>query len=278
MTNNYEKLSENAVYKPYTKYEKARWSLRNTAISLMSIFSKPTEKYFLRSLYCHYVFDDQRKQFSSIIKRLKNTADFIDTDTLVSITKGNNPLDGKYYHLSFDDGFKNIVQNAVPILCDNNVPAIFFVPTHYIGADFNMAKTFCLKKTNYRAVIEMANLRDLQEMSRAGFDIGAHTRTHPKLAHLRKIDALKSEIMGVKKDIEIINNIKCNYFSWPFGKRNDVNQKAIAIIQKAGYKACFGAFRGSIIPGKTNPYMLPRHHFEVQWPLNHICFFAEQFH
>jgi len=271
----YEKYSENAVFKPRSIYETVRWTMRNTVISSLASIIKPSKKNCLRCLYCHYVFDDQRNQFSTIISQLKNTGDFIDTDSLVSIAKGKDHLDGRYYHLSFDDGFKNIVQNAFPILYEQKVPALFFVPTNFIDADFNKAKTFCLKKTSYKGVIEMASWKDIHVISNANFDIGAHTRTHPKLAHLSKIDELESEIIGARKDLEKKHKIQCNYFSWPFGKRTDVNQTVISVIQKAGYKACFGAFRGSIIPGKTNPYMLPRHHFEVQWPMNHICFFVE---
>jgi hypothetical protein len=274
MINKYEQESDNAVYQPRSIYERLRWTIRNNIISSMSMLTPPSNGNFLRCLYCHYVFDDQRKQFAELIAQLKNSADFINTDSLISIAKGNAPLNGKYYHLSFDDGFKNIVQNAVPILLDNNVPSIFFVPTNYIGADFNEAKTFCLQKTSYGSVIEMASSSDLQEMANAGFDIGAHTRTHPKLARISKIDALKKEIMGPKIDLELKHNIQCKYFSWPFGRRSDVNKKVIAIINNSGYKASFGAFRGSIIPGKTDYYMIPRHHFEVHWPLSHILFFA----
>ena len=53
-----------------------------------------------------------------------------------------------------------------------------------------------------------------------------------------------------------------------------INEKALKFIDEAGYKACFGAFRGSLMKGKTNFLKLPRHHFEVEWPLSHIKYFA----
>lgn len=38
---------------------------------------------------------------------------FIDTNHAVSMAKGTAAIDGRYFHLSLDDGFRNMFQNAI---------------------------------------------------------------------------------------------------------------------------------------------------------------------
>ena len=57
---------------------------------------------------------------------------------------------GKNFHLSFDDGFRNNFLNAVPILIRYQVPAIFFVPTSIIDADYDTIKNYCVNTTKYK--------------------------------------------------------------------------------------------------------------------------------
>jgi peptidoglycan/xylan/chitin deacetylase (PgdA/CDA1 family) len=71
------------------------------------------------------------------------------------MVKREEPIGGAYFHLSFDDGFKNNYNNALLILKQNNVPAIFFVPSGLIGAEYEQAVEYYLKNTNYKRVIEM---------------------------------------------------------------------------------------------------------------------------
>ena len=78
-----------------------------------------------------------------------------------------------------------------------------------------------------------------------------------------------------KKDIENQLGIECKYISWPVGGQEDTDDVSRAFTEKAGYKACFGALRGTIRPGSCDRYFIPRHHFEPHWPLSHIKYFAK---
>jgi hypothetical protein len=80
-------------------------------------------------------------------------------------------------------------------------------------------------------------------------------------------------IVCSKVEIERILG-RCDYIAWPYGGLADIDEVSLSAIQKAGYHACFGAFRGQIIPGVTNRFKIPRHHFEPHWPLSHIRYFA----
>jgi peptidoglycan/xylan/chitin deacetylase (PgdA/CDA1 family) len=248
---------------------------RSQILSLLSTIPQKRPEKFLRGIYCHYVFDDQCDEFERLIVELMKIGQFVDTDTCLAMLRGEREIDGRYFHLSFDEGFRNIFTNAYPILRKYNVPAVHFVTSQLMDADWSQTYHFCLETTRYRAVIEMCKWDDLHEMAAGGVEIGSHTRTHARLATI-SVDTrtLESEIIGSKQDIEARLGRECRFFAWPYGTRNDVDDTSLQVIEKAGYKACFGAYRGSIVPGKTNIMSIPRHLFESQWPLSHIKFFA----
>lgn len=231
----------------------------------------------MNCLYCHYVFEDQRARFDELITQpqLKRIGSFVDADTCVDMLEGRVDIDGRYFHLSFDDGFRNVFTNAIPILGEHGVPATIFVPTDLLGADWDRTRHYCLETTRYRGVIEMMTWEDLKEIQSHGFEVGSHTRNHRRFVDISSTpDVLRDEILGSKQDIEEHLQTECRYISWPYGTVNDADEASLDMARKAGYRAVFGAFRGSVIPGRTDVYSVPRHHFEVQWPLSHVMYFA----
>jgi hypothetical protein len=85
---------------------------------------------------------------------------------------------------------------------------------------------------------------------------------------------LDDEIGGSKKQIEEELGQECRYISWPYGRLSDADNESLKAVERAGYEACFGAYRGTVRPGETDLFSIPRHHFEVQWPVSHVLYFA----
>jgi peptidoglycan/xylan/chitin deacetylase (PgdA/CDA1 family) len=201
--------------------------------------------------------------------------EFVDTDTCMDIIEGKKKMNAQYFHLSFDDGFRNNYLNALPLLQKHSVPAIFFVPTSLIGAEYSRTAKYCLETTQNCAVLEMMSWDEIEKVLESGCEIGSHTRSH---AHLISISSdkgqMRDEIFGSKSDIESRLKTECKYFSWPYGREKDIDDVSLKMIADAGYRGCFGAYRGSILPEKTDRFRIPRHHFEPFWPVSHIQFFA----
>ena len=221
------------------------------------------------------MFDDQVDDFRRIIEELRKTGRFVDTATCVSMARGETPITGQNYHLSFDDGLRNVFSNALPVLRGLGVPAIVFVATSVVGVDWDTAREYCLDRTGYSEVIELATWDDLVGAVSQGFEIGSHTRTHAALSRLSAEEELESEIAGSKRDIEEHLGIPCPFLSWPYGTLGDISSGTDDVVARAGYAGMFSAVRGSIRPGSpAQPYRIPRHHFETGWPLSHIRYFA----
>ena len=258
-----------------TRHFSVRACLRASYLSGMGGGSSPDRCPFLRCVFCHYVFDDQVAAFERHILALQRLGTFIDTETCLSMIEGERSIDAPYFHLSFDDGFKNIVSNAAPVLKKHHVPALFFVPTSFINASYENVADYCVRIAEYKSPIEMCTWEDLKNVMDMGFVIGSHTRTHARFADVsRDPERLKAELVGSKEDIEKNLGCKCQTISWPYGKRQDADQISVEATRSVGYRACFGAFRGVVRNGGGNPYMIPRHHFEAQWPQSHVRYFV----
>lgn len=255
---------------------RTRSLIRNVILSVSSEISRKQDDNYLRCIYCHYVFDDQKEEFESLITNLIDIGQFVDTQTCIQILNSSRAIENKYFHLSFDDGFRNNFTNAVPILTKHKVPAIFFVPSSLVEANWTDTRNYCLNTTRYKGVIEMLKWSDLREMISMGFEIGSHTKTHARFSAISNdYTLLNNEISGSKSEIEAKTKHECKYISWPYGRLTDTDSKSLEIVRNAGYEACFGAYRGTVSPGKTDVFSIPRHHFEVQWPLSHIIYFTK---
>ncbi len=274
-TNEYATNLRQAVSLPSNLTQKSRSLLRDAVLSVSSAVNRRSDACFLRCLYCHYVFDDQRHAFERLIVKLKATGQFVDTDTCIQMLQGKRQIDQRYYHLSFDDGFRNNFTNALPILMSHSVPAIFFVPSSLIGANWKKSQFYCTSVTGYNAAIETLRLEDLKEVLSQGYEIGSHTKTHARFSEIsHDADLLEDEVLGSKTELEAMLDYKCKYISWPYGRLADADDVSLDTVQTAGYTACFGAYRGTVLPGQTGVFSIPRHHFEAQWPISHVMYFA----
>jgi len=279
MDHAYTKYWGDAVEMPENLRGRVRYAMRNVVLDALSILapaSKLREAKGIRCLFCHYVFDDQINDFERILIHLKKIGNFVDTSTALSMISGDKPIDGSYFHLSFDDGLKNNFTNAIPVLLRQQVPCLFFVPSALIGAEWEAARHYCLEVTRYRGVIELANWSDLHQAVGMGFEIGSHSHSHSRLSSIsNNATKLTQEISGSKYRIEDKLGVECSAIAWPFGTLNDIDSQCFDAIRKSGYRAAFGNFRASITPGETDLFAIPRHHFEPQWPLRHISYFAK---
>lgn len=250
-----------------------RRGARHGLLSLLGRWSRPSSIPALRLLYCHSVFDDQRAGFAAAIDDLMHVGDFIGTKDVLGVLSGERVLTRHAFHMSFDDGQKNIVSNALPILRERAIPAILFVSTSVIT---NPAAFPHLQRLQFDSPgkYEHAGWSDLQRACADGFEVGSHTKTHARLSEISAFaPQMEDEIAGSKRELERRLG-RCDYISWPYGGRADIDDLSLSAIERAGYHACFGAYRGRIVPGVTSRFNIPRHHFEPHWPLSHIRYFA----
>ena len=172
--------------------------------------------------------------FEAQMKYLKqNGYHVISMNQLLDFIDYKEPLPEKSVVLTFDDAWRSIFDFALPILIKYNFTATFFIYTDFIGG--GKAMTW----------------KQIDTLSKIGFDIQCQTKTHRNLAVPKKNESFKEyfksiemEISYPKKLIKDKLNIDCKYLAYPYGETNNL---VIAVLKKHGYQAAF------TIDRKPNP-------------------------
>ena len=181
-----------------------------------------------------------RKIFDELMEEISKNYKPISLQDLIKKIRDGKELDKKTVVITFDDGYKDNILCAAPILLKYNIPATFFITSGYI----NTEKVFPWdRQSNVKHPSMTWN--EVRELVSMGFDIGAHTINHANLGMV-SLDIARTEIMGCKEQIENEINKEVNTFAYPFGGRDNVKDDVIELIRKAGFDCCCSAFGGKV--------------------------------
>lgn len=122
-------------------------------------------------------------------------------------------LPGERVVITFDDGYKDVVDNALPILKELGFRGVVFIIVNNVGRPGYMS------------------FDDLNKLKNEGWEIGSHTLAHPDLAKEPETIQRK-QIFESKKILEDGLNIKIEYFCYPAGRYNETT---INLLKEAGY-------------------------------------------
>jgi peptidoglycan/xylan/chitin deacetylase (PgdA/CDA1 family) len=154
--------------------------------------------------------------------------------------------------ITFDDGYLDNHENAVPILRKYGVPAVFFVSTGMIGTNNGFAHD--LNKLG-RALPNMS-WEHLAKMRDAGFTIGAHTVTHINCA-TNDFETVSRELIESRDTLREKLDLDEIVFAYPFGGRSDMAPRVLEFVKELGYIGCFSAY-GGCVTGAIDPFDVPR--------------------
>jgi len=154
---------------------------------------------------------------------------------------------GKVFGITFDDGYQNILLNALPILKKYNFSATTYIVSDLIG-NYNLwDEEIGIDK------MKLMNIEEIHSWLRSGMEIGSHSMTHGNLTKLDTAQARK-EISYSKNKLEKIFSVQVNHFCYPYGKFNDMSSENVEI---SGYHTATTVRRGRAEP-TMDIFKLPR--------------------
>jgi peptidoglycan/xylan/chitin deacetylase (PgdA/CDA1 family) len=124
--------------------------------------------------------------------------------------------------LTFDDGFRNFLTEAFPVLEKYNFTATVFLVTD-----------FCGKYNDWEGnppALPRSKLLDwseIKELSDYGIEFGSHTETHPDLTKI-SAEKIRAEITDSKSVIEDRLSEKVETFAYPYGRFNSESKRITA--------------------------------------------------
>ena len=160
----------------------------------------------------YHSINDDNSSMSLKINIFENQMKYLRKNGYKTVTFDEiNKSAKKQIIITFDDGYKDVINNALPILKKNNFKAICFFVTNFIGKNNH----WDIKKKNYFKK-EIMNLNDIEnwiELSEKN---------------------LFNELEYSKKYLEDKFNTKDSMFCYPFGR---VNKNVYSLTRKIYSKA-----------------------------------------
>ncbi|NMP16192.1 polysaccharide deacetylase family protein [Thalassotalea sp. Y01] len=74
-------------------------------------------------------------QFEQFLLLLKASFDVVDVATLSQILDEQQPINKRLAVITFDDGYKDCIDKAAPLLVKYQLPAAFFITTDFVGSE-----------------------------------------------------------------------------------------------------------------------------------------------
>lgn len=130
--------------------------------------------------------------------------------------------------LTFDDGYRDFADVVVPVLGDRRIPATVFVPTALLGGCLAVDDAGTGAPTDW----PLMTWDDVREVASAGFDVGSHSATHPRLTGL-DAGTLAREVGASKAELETRIARPVAGFCYPAGRHD---ARVLGAVAAAGYE------------------------------------------
>ena len=154
---------------------------------------------------------------------------------------------GRVAVITFDDGYVDTLENALPILQKNG----FSATCYFISQRTGQYNDWDAAALNVRK--SLMSDEQIHTWHAAGMEVGAHSRTHPRLSGCTDTE-LQNEVAGSKTDLETLTGSAISQFCYPYG---DFDERVSTAVKLAGFDAATTTQRGRARVG-DNPMLFRR--------------------
>jgi peptidoglycan/xylan/chitin deacetylase (PgdA/CDA1 family) len=168
---------------------------------------------------------------------LKEHYTVISPEYLTSLVTNGAMLPRNAVLVTFDDGYRDVYENAYPILKKMGLKALIFPATDYIGTNKPFPHDKPLPMPN--PALDWTQLRTMRDV----FTVGSHTQSHRVLTTLPHQIA-QGEIVASKALLEEHLGYAIQFFCYPKGAAGQFSQSLEDMVRAAGYLASFVTLTG----------------------------------
>lgn len=188
----------------------------------------------------HHVDDDTppvtsvtAQQFSEHMQYLMdNDFNVWPLPKIIHALKNKQPLPNKVIAITFDDGYKSVLENAVPLLRKHDFPYTIFINTNLIGHSQ-----------------EFMSWKQLQQLKQEGATIANHTTAHSHLVRQRDDESylqwrkrIEEEITQAETVIKRKLGTSPGLLAYPYGEYNSTIKHIARTHEMTGFAQHSGAF------------------------------------
>ncbi|HET7566567.1 MAG TPA: polysaccharide deacetylase family protein [Gaiellaceae bacterium] len=198
------------------------------------------------------LFDEQM----ALLKELGYTV--VDLDAVLAHYRERAPLPDGAVLITFDDGYRDNLVNAAPVLHRHGYAAVQFVPIAFVGDRTPLPHEVYLSSHGvHNPTVDWDEIRELESY---GVRVESHGISHKPLAEL-ELDEAAREIAISKLRLEERLGRPVRAFSYVKGSEADYKPVHPSLVRQAGYDLAFTAVSGANGPD-SDPLQLRRYNVE----------------
>jgi peptidoglycan/xylan/chitin deacetylase (PgdA/CDA1 family) len=146
------------------------------------------------------------------------------------------PPDRPVVAITFDDGYADNHEYALPLLEKHGLPGTFFLTVGLVENDRRVVERFETLLSTRHEDFRPMSWTQVKELRDAGMELGAHTYSHPNLARCSAA-AAREELSRSKELIEQEVGQVVASTAYPFGKpKRHITDETLKIAAQVGYK------------------------------------------
>lgn len=222
----------------------------------------------------HLVLQEDRKRFEDHIKLLRDYYRLTTVRELVQ--RVAEATEHPMAAITFDDGFRMLMADALEVLENYGVKATFFVPTGFIelASDPLRASKYSHRAHYYERPLEPMTVDDIRQLQSRGHEIGSHGVSHLSLNAVSRTLAT-SELEGSRSRLAAWLDEWPAGFAYPYGDFNSSVGEPTNWVAAAGYRYAVTMRRGAV-HAKSDRMRLPREHAEGYWRVRDLRYFLSR--
>jgi peptidoglycan/xylan/chitin deacetylase (PgdA/CDA1 family) len=193
-----------------------------------------------RVVLCYHSVDPQPSYlgltpelFDAHLAWLGENCRVVSLDELVA---GPRTHGGPYVAITFDDGYADNHEHALPLLHARGMPASFFVAVGFLERDEEVMAHLSEAWATPPDLLRPLSWAQVDEMRAAGMSIGSHTWSHRNLARLPG-SGVEADLRLSREALEARLGERVRAVAYPWGKlRRHVNEDTFAAARRAGFE------------------------------------------
>jgi peptidoglycan/xylan/chitin deacetylase (PgdA/CDA1 family) len=169
------------------------------------------------------------ENFAAQMKWLTRTGyTSIALDTLLDARSGGGALPPKPVVITFDDGYLDCIDHALPVLREWGAKAIIYLVAGRVGG----TSDWLIRERGVE--LPLMGWSAAQKLKELGVECGSHGMTHPRLAEI-STEACRYELCESRQRLEERLGYEIKHLAFPHGSYNAGVQRA---AREAGYRSC----------------------------------------
>ena len=159
--------------------------------------------------------------------------------------RAGQPLPARPIVLTFDDGYADLIEEALPIMIEQGFSATVFVTTGWLGGAARHAAGTPPDR--------MLSWGQLAELSSVGVEVAAHSHSHPQLDQISE-PSLWVELASSRRLLEDRLGHPVSSLAYPYGYSS---KRVRAVAREIGYRQA-AVVANAVAPSACDPFRVPR--------------------